>query len=411
MQNKHNILHLLWLLAVMGLLTFCSTDTTSELSTDNDADGIPGESIRYVVNDLSQGDVTRALYQGLTQFSETVLNARGGKVTADNLIYNAGGSWVTTMSWTMPKSGKMTAYCISPTVDSLAGHLFDKNNHYFDYIVPVKKQSVIKIGSKLNFTASDVAKAGSLVINFKNATASLIIRATNKLELKLPGSSDPVPVQVYVKSVTMHNMKQKGRFAFSTTKNTDGTWTLDNDVYANYTQVLKNDQLITNGQNNPTDIVDSFMVVVPQSPEQWAWKPKATNPAPAEDAISVADANHKCYIELKCVITATIDNITYYVWGYVDAGGVQYESIYLPYVARNASPKYATTGASGIYIVRLQESTALDELGQPIQPHETSGMNDQFIDAQFINVSTDDGYGNEMVDDWEDEQDPVVIGL
>lgn len=412
MQMKHHIFYLLWLVVVAGLLTSCSADTTSETSIDNNLEGIPGESIRYIVNDISNGEPTRALYEQLSQFSETVLNARGGAITKDNLIYKESGvgNWVTTNTWTMPSSGKVSAYGISPSIDVLAGHQFNKNDHYFDYVAPVTEQKVIKMGSKLNFSLQTVADEGGIIINFKNATASLLVRATNKLQLKLKNSDEKIPVQVYVKSVTIHNMKQKGRFNFSTTKNTDGSWTLDDDVYANYTQDLANEVLVTNGQTTPDEIVDSFMVVLPQSPEKWAWAAKGnTNPDPS-DAISVADANHKCYIELKCRITATIESTTYHVWGSSDGVNNTYESIYFPYTARNASPKYATFGASGVYIVRITETTALDLEGKPITPHEST-MADQFRDAEFINISTSDEDGNDNVDDWEDEQVPEVVTL
>lgn len=408
MQMKHHIFYLLWLVVVAGLLTSCSADTTSEASIDNNLEGIPGESIRYIVNDISNGEPTRAAYEQLSQFSETVLTARGNSITADNLIYKQSDSWLTTNNWMMPASGKVSAYGISPTVDILAAHLFDKNNRYFDYVVPTTNQTVIKYGSKLNFSASDIASG--LIINFKNATAALTIRATNKLQLKLKNSDEKIPVQVYVKGVTIHNMKQKGRFTFSTTKDTEGSWALDNDVYANYTQDLANEVLVTNGQTTPDDIVDSFMVVLPQSPEGWAWAAKGNvNPDPG-DAISVADANHKCYIELKCRITATIESTTYHVWGSSDGVNNTYESIYFPYTGRNATPKYATVGAQGVYIVRITDTTALDEEGKPITPHEST-MADQFRDAEFINVSTGDEDGNDIVDDWEDEQVPEVVEL
>lgn len=414
MQNKQYVFYMLWLMTAMGLLASCSTETAQEVVSESGLDSIRGESLQYVVNDVSRGNVnvTRALYETLSQFSETVLNARGGAQTKDNLIYKdpGTGQWVTTNTWTMPGSGKMSAYGISPTVDVMTDHLFDKNNRYFDYVVPVEDQCVIKIGSKLNFTAQSIAEEGGVVINFKNATASLVIRATNKLQLKLRDSEEKVPVEVYVKSVTIHNMKQKGRFEFSTTKETDGSWTLDDDTYVDYTQVLENEVLVTNGQTTPDEIVDSFIVVLPQSPEQWPWAAKGKEDAGSEDAISVANTNHKCYIELKCRITATIGSDTYHAWGSYDGTNATYESIYLPYNGRNASPKYNSIGASGLYIVRITETTALDEYGRPIKPQEST-MADQFRDAEFINVSTGDEDGNDNVDDWEPEQEPETITL
>ena len=93
-----------------------------------------------------------------------------------------------------------------------------------------------------------------------------------------------------------------------------------------------------------------------------------------------------------------------------NGGTITYESIYLPYNGRNASPKYSTVGAQGVYIVRITETTALDLEGKPITPHEST-MADQFRDAEFINVSTGDEDGNDNVDDWEDEQQPEVVEL
>ena len=411
MQIKLNNLYKLWLVVVVVVLTSCSAETTQDTTMVNNSDGIPGKSIRYVVNDVPGDNTTRALFEQLSQFSETVLTARGSRVTSDNLIYKdpGTGSWVTTSDWMMPASGKVSAYGISPTVDILADHLFDKNNRYFDYVVPVDNQTVIKIGSKLNFTADDIASDG-LVINFSNATASLVIRATNKLQLKLRDSEEKIPVQIYVKKVTIHNLKQKGRFNFSTTKNTDGNWVLNDELFANYSQDLNNEVLVTNGQTTPDDIVNDFIVVLPQSPEQWPWAAKGKEDAGPEDAISVANADHKCYIELECRITATVNNQTYHVWGSHDGLEATYASIYLPYVGRNASPKYAGVGAQGVYLVRITETTALDEYGRPIKPQESS-MADQFRDAEFINVSTSDEDGKDNVDDWEPEQTPVTVTL
>jgi hypothetical protein len=216
---------------------------------------------------------------------------------------------------------------------------------------------------------------------------------------------------VYVSKVIMHNMKQKGRFNYNATKETTGTWTLDDDSYANYAQELQEAKLVTNGQTDPTEIVDSFFVVLPQSPEKWAWAAKGKEDAGPEDAISVADADHKCYVELKCQITATVGDQTYYVWGSKDGTErPKYESIYLPYNGRNASPKFATTGASGVYKINIAETTALDEYGKPIKPKETTG-GAMFRDAEFITVSTADEDGNDNVDDWTPETETEVITL
>ena len=397
----------MWLLAAALLLASCSSDVGQEVAEG--ADGIPGESIRIIATDLSQGAMTRAAYESLTQFYETVVTARGGYATRDNLIYLENGDWKTTTPWIMPTSGTVNAFGISPAVDILSDHLFNRTERYFDYEVPTTDQTVIKFGSKLNFTAQDV-KDG-LMINFKNATAFLNARATNKLQLKLKDSDEKIPVQVYVKAVTFHNMKSKGRFTYSSTKDTDGSWTLSDEHYADYAQELQEAVLVSNGQTDPDDISDSAMVVLPQSPEKWAWAAKGKEDAGPEDAVSVADANHKCYIELKCQITVTVGDKTYYVWGSKDGTErPQYESIFLPYVARNASPKYATIGTQGIYIVRITETTALDEYGKPIKPKE-SALGDQFRDAEFINFSTADDEGEDNVDDWEAEQQPEVVRL
>ena len=409
---KQNLIHPLWLLLVVLLQASCSAEQGS-FAADDEEDGIPGQSVRVIVNDLSE-HATRALHESLSQFSETVLNARGGYATNANFLYknpNAEG-WITSNAWTIPKSGNLTAYAVSPTFDILDEYLFNKSDRYFDYTTPVKEnQTVVKIGSKLNFTSNTIAEEDGLIINFSNATAFLVVRATNKLQLKLKNSEEKIPVQVYVKTVIMHNLKTKGRFTFNASKETDGSWTLDDGIYSNFTQDLQEAVLVTNGQTDPTDILDSALVVLPQSPENWAWAAKGKEDAGPEDAVSVANTNHKCYVELKCQITATIDGNTYYVWGSAD--GVErskYETIYLPYNGRLASPKYIAVGATGVYKINIAETTALDENGKPIKPKE-SALGDQSRDAEFVNFSTADDDGNDNVDDWAGETETEVITL
>lgn len=380
-------------ITVIGFtLVGCSTET--ELTT-TDADG-PSVEAEVMGIDISSSG-TRAVGMQLKSFGIIVLNQRGKSVT-DNYIYldEAQNTWKKRDGFSMPTSGTMKAFGVSPNMNVLTSKEITKDLQTFEYIVPPTNQTMIKIGSDLGVTYAKTS--GRLVLTFTNALATLSVVAQNKLRLQPQGSEQKLPVKLYVESVTLHNVKNHGTFKFHATKNTTGSWTIVGDEYMNYTQVLKNldgsQKRVLVDSIQWTSILDSLFVLMPQTPS--GWTPKGTADAdPATDAISVAEAAHKTYFEVKCAMTCNIGGIEQYVWGTETTA----KSVYMPYTRGAATVKWAAINTSGLYSLPFSEATVLDDQGHPIKP-ETNGGNDSFLDAEFVSFSTDDENGNDWVDDW-----------
>ena len=372
-----------WLMATC-VLCACHDESTTMASP-------PEEDDYAVVNatDVS-GEATRALAMDLDAFSISVLNVKTKKLIADKLQFVSTGSGFTSAAtWRMVVT-EMKAIGVSPTMDILDGVTLDKDNASFDYTVPTTKQTMLKIGANLSFTKSSANNVLSL--KFVNALSLLTFRARN--ELKMEVGETEYDVTVYVKGITIHNLQAKGRFDF--TSNTGGKWTLAGDTYYNYSQDFAQKVKLDNSAY--INVMDSVFVFLPQSPEKTAWTPVGTDAAPETDAISYADADHKCYIELRCSMTIQRDNETVYIYGDEDT----YKPVYIPYIKKNCPKAWNTINRQSTYNISLKKAEALAADGRPIKPEEKDNENGSFENAVFIEVAPTDANGDDYVDDWGD---------
>ena len=287
-------------------------------------------------------------------------------------------------------SSEMMAIGVSPSMDILDNVTMTKAAQTFDYTVPTTEQTMLKIGSNMSFTKASTKN--KLSMNFVNALSQFTIKARN--ELKVEVDNKEYDVKIYVKGVTLHNFAAKGRFTF--TGNYQGTWTPIDNVYANYSQNLPSP--VPLNSTSFVNVMDSIFVFLPQSPENNAWTPSGSATPSASDAISVADANHKAYIELRCAMTIERDGQTVYVWGSSDT----YKSVYFPYVKKYCPKVWNVINRQAVYNLRIIKTETLDSDGAPIKPEELQNENGQFENAVFLEVAPTDDYGNDNVDDWPD---------
>ncbi len=361
----------------------------------------PPEDGEYAVVDAVDAslETTRALSMNLDAFGISVYNVKRTRSLVENVQYISNGSGFTgTPVWTMVVT-EMKAIGVSPSLNILDNVTLDTDNAYFDYTVPTTKQTMLKIGANLSFTKKSVNNY--LYLKFVNALSLVTFRARNELKMDISGTE--YDVTVYVKGITIHNLQAKGRFTY--TSNTAGTWALSGDTYYNYSQDFENKvQLNTTTYVN---VIDSVFTFLPQSPESNAWAPTGTDAAPETDAISYADADHKCYIELRCSMTIQRDNQTVYIYGDEDT----FKPVYIPYVKKNCPKAWNAINRQSTYNIRLQKAEVLDSDGKPIKPEENENGG-SFENAVFIEVAPTDDSDNDNVDDWEDmELDPYDVTI
>ena len=359
---------------IVGMFYGCGSDVAEQSTEALPESDEPAEIVAY---DISNASLTRALAMELKSFSVSVYNMKKDVLYVDRnyMTKNPSTQQFTGTSWSMLNT-EMKAICVSPNMDIVTSLLFDKNNHSFVYEVPTSEQTMIKIGANMSFTKKSVNN--KLPINFVNSLALLTVRARNELELK-DKDGNILPVTIYVKSCTLHNMASQGKFTY--TGNVTGDWELIDGAYANYPQVLASAAELS--KTKFINICDSTFAMIPQSPETHAWTPAGTDDAPTTDAISVANTNHKAYIVLECAMTAEIDNQTVYVWG----SETTYKPVYFPYKAAYCPRAWNAINKQGIYNLKIIDGEALDAEGKPIKPEERQNENNSFVNAEFITVS------------------------
>lgn len=365
----------------------CSTEHTETIANASDED----EDAEVEAIDVSSGTITRALNMTLSSFSLSVMNMKNGALLANKLSYEkvngslapVGGTW-------RMLSSEMRAIGVSPSMDILDNVTMNLTAQTFDYTVPTTEQTMIKIGSNMSFTKASTKN--KLSMNFVNALAQFSIKARNELKVEI--GDKEYDVSIYVKGVTLHNLAAKGRFTY--TGNYQGTWTPIDDVYANYSQDLPSP--VPLNSTSFVNVMDSVFLFLPQSPEMNAWAPSGSATPAASDAISVANANHKAYIELRCAMTIQRDGQTVYVWGSSDT----YKPVYFPYIKKYCPKVWNVINRQGIYNLRILKAETFDSDGAPIKPEELADENGQFENAVFLEVAPTDDYGNDNVDDWPD---------
>ena len=381
----------LWLallLPAICLLYACSSEHANTLANDAPEDESPAE---VTAVDVSQTELTRAANMTLNSFGMSVLNVKSGAIIYDKLQYQK------TATGFSPVSGQfrmitteMKAIAVSPSMSILENVNLTKDDQSFDYEVPTTNQTMIKVGGNMSFTRSSTKN--KLALSFVNAISQFTVKARNELKVEVDGKE--YEVDLYVKGITLHNFASKGHFRY--TGNNNGSWTPIDGYWANYTQEFPS--AVKLSTTSFINVVDSVFVLLPQSPENNAWAPGGLVNPPAEDAISVANANHKAYIELRCAMTIERDGQTVYVWG----GPDNFKSVYFPYIKKYCPKAWNAINRQGVYNLRVIKSETLDSEGSPIKPEELADENGQFENAVFLEVAPTDDYGNDNVDDWPD---------
>ena len=348
------------ILVLVSILFGCTKSTeVYQESDDNDFVEIvpifPWSSSRAI------SDVLNEFY--ISSFSGKTNKGRNVHYTFD------GNAWISDKAIAWPTgSSTISFWGLSQKFEDANGMSntsIKYNKQTFDYTCDPANPKDLLFANTLNTTQA--AQGGKISLAFNYALANPYFTCVQAIETP--------NVTVIINEVIVHNLKTTGTFTYSTTNNSSGKWTLNNDLYANFSKVLPSPVTLNPDKVTAVTLTDKWFFM-PQRPTKWTTT--ATNPVP----ISTADANHQSYVELKCKIIVNGS----YVWGGSAGSANEWESVYYPFSTNINSQGYNRA-------IKLKFDGGYLDDGTPFKPREGS----EFSIAEWIQQDV-------LIEHWEEEE-------
>jgi hypothetical protein len=316
---------------------------------------------------------SRAISDVLSEFYLSSFSGRSNK--GRNIHYTFDGTaWNASSSIVWPTgSAKIGFWGLSQKFEDangLSNTSIKYNKQTFDYYCDPANPKNLLYASKLNTTRDE--QGGKVSLAFNYALANPYFTCVQAIETE--------NVTVIINEVVVHNLKTTGTFEYSATRNSYGTWTLNNDLYGNYTKVLSSPVTLNPDKVTAVTLTDKWFWM-PQRLTKWSTT--ATTPVP----ITTADANHQCYVELKCKIIANGS----YVWGGAAGSANEWESVYYPLGTNVNSQGYNRA-------IKLKFDGGYFDDGTPFKPREGS----EFSIAEWIQQDV-------LIEHWEEEEPEDLV--
>lgn len=353
------------ILVLVSILFGCTKSTeVYQESDDNDFVEIvpifPWSSSRAI------SDVLNEFY--ISSFSGKTNKGRNVHYTFD------GNAWISDKAIAWPTgSSTISFWGLSQKFEDANGMSntsIKYNKQTFDYTCDPANPKDLLFANTLNTTQA--AQGGKISLAFNYALANPYFTCVQAIETP--------NVTVIINEVIVHNLKTTGTFTYSTTNNSSGKWTLNNDLYANFSKVLPSPVTLNPDKVTAVTLTDKWFFM-PQRPTKWTTT--ATNPVP----ISTADANHQSYVELKCKIIVNGS----YVWGGSAGSANEWESVYYPFSTNINSQGYNRA-------IKLKFDGGYFDDGTPFVPRES----DEFTIAEWIQQDV-------LIEHWEEEEPEDLV--
>ena len=365
---KTTIRYICGICVVMFIVSFflCCSNSI-DTNVDNDESNVveiipifPWSSSRVLSDLLSE------FY--ITSYSGRSLKGRNVHYTFDGSAWNADK----TIVWPTG-STKISFWGLSQKFDDIDGITntsMTSTVHKFDYTCDPANPKNLLYASKLNTTQAE--QGGKITLAFNYALANPYFTCVQAIETE--------NVTVIINEVIVHNLKTTGTFEYSTKANSNGTWKLNNDLYANFSKVLPSPVTLNRDKVTAVTLTDQWFWM-PQRPTKWTTT--EASPVPITDA----DANHQCYVELKCKIIANGS----YVWGGAAGSADEWESVYYPF-----GTNFNTKGYNKA--IKLKFDGGYFDDGTPFKPREGS----DFSIAEWIQQDV-------LVEHWVEEEPEDLV--
>ena len=402
-KNFYASLYSAALLLLTVPVSLCITSCSDAITESENEDG--EDEVQF---NVSYNDVTRVVTTPVDGINTFYIHAYQGTMRkANNIKYvYVSNKWKASgLGLTWPKSDPINIFGLTDSYKTVLNDNMTASRSIDYYIPPIGAHDV--------WYASAIgqlkAKTGGTV-NLKFA------RLVSRVNLSCKNSMKNFAVKI--SEVIIHNIVSAGTFTFSEKSASVGTWKLlntgENPYYADYPQKLKvaldpgivrDDELpVILPQESSKLITDSAFILIPQKTVKWT--PDNTT-TPKKDTL-YANANHQCYIEVKCQIFSTDTNGNFTlddcVWG--DVTGVdddaKFKSIFVPFLK-------TWSKNNNIQNLTFDLSDAYNADGTNWEP-ETGQI--QFDEGMLLTPIEDDSGNVDLWDEGEtDDSDAIPVEL
>lgn len=356
--------------ALAMMVAGCSETQVTEMDSSNDN----GREIHF---EVSVGSKTRALSDNPMQRFSIYANLSGKRTfKAKDLIHylQPDNSWDAPdgmITWP-DDDAELNIFAISPGFELASDVNMKWNSHTFNYTLPNGNYPDFLYGSMIRTKES---------ANPNSVVHLTLLAAFTYMKFTCQQNTTTMPLDEYtvnVKGITLHNISSKGQFEFLETASNEAEWTAseENADYTSYEQEFENPVTLTSGRKQ---INDSLIVIIPQSISKW------TTAVGDPVTTAYADANHQCYVELKCQV---INSDGDYLWGSEDGTGMypQYESVFIPF------PSNKTYDINARPSLNIKFDGGFDRDGNPTVFHtEKSTHLDIEVEDWIVEESTEQG--------------------
>ena len=237
----------------------------------------------------------------------------------------------------------------------------------------------------------DLVIASLFGVTKKNSGGSVSFKMTHTLSYQGFRAKNMIEnTNVYIKSITIHNLQTGGTWSYTYGSPSKGSWTALNGEYGDYTYEFATPVSLSTAYTTITGT--DYLFVIPQRVDPWMTTRDPNGAIP----ISTADANHQTYLEVKCQIIKT--DTGEYVAGNVDnsdSSNPMYATVYFPFPYNQK--------ASNLSINVRNTNNRIDFNGGFDANGEDFLENNAKVD---VVVTSDEGIENDVVQDpWEDDGD------
>lgn len=394
-KNFNASLYSAAMLIIAVVVSLCTTSCSDSI-TDIDSVEDDGEVILKVSFPNTQNNNTRTVTTPVSGINSIYMYAYQGTTRkALNVRYDYNGtSWNASGAKIMwPSSKAISIFGLTDSyLDVSTVKTENMKERYIEYYVSPVNAHDVWFGSALNQTKAKTG--GNINIKFTR----LVTRATISCKNSMTDYS------VKISEIIIHNLLTTGRFTYSEKSASTGAWSWPISEYDNYPQKLKVDLAPglnrdgVDGDNNsilpivpPLTkkqlVTDSAFILIPQVTQQW-------KPEKDVETTTTANANHICYLEIKCQVFETEANgdLGACVWG--DPAGStddeKYEPIYIPF-----RQTFSSSNNTKNVVIDLYD--AYNEDGSRWTPRGTTKVN--FSEGLYLEPIEED----DDIDKWDEQ--------
>lgn len=373
--------------ASLFLLHGCTaSDTEADIGAVIQEELLHSDPMKVTI--CSEEPTTRGDYYTAAGIDEyAIYTFWSGRIVQQDVHYTKkeDGSWARNRNLTYPGTRAINLYALAPGFNhadefTMANNVDEKS---FVYTLPGDNtvQKDFMFSSLMDKTRENTNNSA----NFTFVHAFSYLRMVAKQTL--------ANATVVVHSITLHNLKSKGKLTFGETEKS-GLWEIYDSPIANYKFVLPEDITLTYNKNLSLHGTNNMLFVMPQKPELW----NPNSEAPANTTTYADNAEHlQSYLELECRISTIPENEGESP-RYIGCTETTWAHVYLPLAANTtwiANKKNNPFQGSGTYNLVITFNGGYTADGQDfLKANDATGL-EMATDEKIESVVTTEPWGDD----------------